>query len=295
MKRFLRWSLIVAAGLLVVYLIAFALLSLQPYVNDADLRPKREAIPDGQNAFAALEKAAELVWWPVGENPALSDLAQNTNWNSALATKALANNREALRLLDAAIKMPGVQVPEYRVQDDLPYLSGWKRLAQVACIRANAAFTEGREADAFQEALGLVRLGRQLQACKGAQIHYLVGSAVKSLGIRRMRDGAGHTRLSPPQLAAIIRELEQVPDDGEPLTETLKVEYQVMMTALLDIRQGRMVVQEDGTLNWYVPIKFLPVYNHAKTRRLFANATRQFITREERQPQPLDYGCAVNF
>jgi hypothetical protein len=277
MKRFLRWSLIVAAGLLVVYLIAFALLSMQPYVNDSDLRARREPVSDAENAFRTLEKAAELIWWPDEENLALSDLAQNTNWNSALATKALANNRETLRLLDTAMKLPAVQVPEYRMQDALPYLAGWKRLAQVACIRANVSFNAGREVEAFQEALGLVRFGRQLQACQGGQIHYQVGSAVKSLGIQRIRDWAGRSRLSPPQLATVIRELDNVPDDSEPLVETLKVEYQVVTTALLDIRQGRMVVQEDGTLKRYVPIKFLPVYNHNKTRRLFASATRTLI------------------
>lgn len=284
MKRFLRWSLIAFAGLLVVYLITFAILSIQPHVNDADLKPRRASIPDEENAFATLEQAAERIWWPeaktanIAENVALVDLVKNTNWNTALATKVIANNREALQLLDEAMKRPTVQVPEYqRATDVLPYLSGWRKLAEIAAIRANAEFHAGHEAEAFRQVMNLIRLGRQLQASGGAQIHYLAGSAVKGVGIWRMRDWATRTRLTPPQLAGIIRELGQVPTDGEPLAESLKVEYQVMMTTLLDIRSGRLVVNEDGTLKRYVPIKFLPVYNHGKTRRLFSNATRQLL------------------
>ena len=278
MKRSLRWCLALGGGLLIVYLIAFALLSIQPHVNDADLQPRRESVSDEENAFATLETAAEQVWWPDAENASLSDLVSNTNWDSALAAKAMANSREALRLLDEAIKRPRVQVPEYqRMTDLLPYLHDWKRLAQVAAIRANAEFHAGREAEAFAQALNLIRFGRQLQASGGGQIHYLVGASVKGVGIWRMRDWAGSTRLSPPQLVGIVKELEQVPTGGEPLAESLKVEYQVMMTTLLDLRSGRLVVNEDGSMNRYVTIKVLPVYNHGKTRRLFSNATRQLI------------------
>jgi hypothetical protein len=147
------------------------------------------------------------------------------------------------------MKRPRVQVPEYQRATDLsPYLSGWKKLAEIAAIRANAEFQAGREAEAFEQAMNLIRLGRRLQASGGAQIHYLVGSAVKGVGIWRMRDWAARTRLAPPQLAGIIRELGQVPTDGEPLAASLKMEYQVMMTTLLDLRSGRLVVNEDGKL-----------------------------------------------
>jgi hypothetical protein len=92
-----------------------------------------------------------------------------------------------------------------------------------------------------------------------------------------MRDWAEHTHLPPKQLTDIVKELAQIPDDGEALAESLKVEYQVKIATLLDIREGRIVPGEDGSVNRQIRIKFLPVYNHGKTKRLFANTTRQLI------------------
>lgn len=278
MKRFIRWSLISFGALLVVYLVALGLYSIQPYVNDADLRPKRGPLPDEENAFVLLEKAADSIWWPAEMSGDLSNLVRNTNWNPALAANVLAKNSDTLRLFDAATKLPGVQVPEYKLMtEELPYLSHWKRLAEIAAIRANAEFRAGREEEAFRQAINLIQLGRRMQAGGGANIHYLVGAAVKSVGIWRIRDWAASTHPSPAQLTAIVRELDKVPDDSEPLAESLKAEYQVAMATLLEMRSGRMIVKEDGSLKRYVPIKFLPVYNHGKTRRLFANTTRQII------------------
>jgi hypothetical protein len=147
-------------------------------------------------------------------------------------------------------------------------------LAQVAAIRANEMFRAGREWEAFQEALGLVRLGRRLQESRGRMIHYLVGSAVKAHGVQRMRGWVGSTRLTPQQLAIIVAELERIPADGTAAAETLKVEYQVTVATLSDVRAGRV---RPGEWDSLVPIKYLPVYNHGKTKRLFANATRVVI------------------
>jgi hypothetical protein len=279
MKRLVRWFAIVATSLVVLYLIALGILSIQPTVNDADLRPRREPLAADQNAFPILEQAAAKAWWPDQQNLALSDLARNTNWNAALAAEALANNREALKLFDDAVKLWSIQVPESRlVTDELPYLSGWKRLAQVAAIRANAEFHAGREAEAFQRALELVRLGREMQAAGGTVIHYLVGIAVQGIGLERMRDWVGRSHLSAPQLVDLVAELDRVPRDGGPVVETLKAEYQTMMNTMLELRAGRLVLKgEDGTMQRYVPIKYVPLYNHGKTKRLFANATRQLI------------------
>jgi hypothetical protein len=275
MKRLIRWCLILAGGCAALYLVALAIYSLQPDVNDASLRPTREEIPADQNAFATLEQAATQVWWPEESNAAIYELVKATNWDSAFAAKALANNQQALQLLDKAMQMPSLQVPEVQMLQELPYLSGWKRLSQVALIRANATWRAGRELEAFQQAMALVRLGRRMQESKGAVLHYLVGTAVKAQGLSWMRARAHSTRLTPQQLAGIVAELEAIPSGSTALAETLRVEYQMQVKGLADLRAGRL--QPGGEVGRFVPIKLLPVYNHGKTKRLFANATQGLI------------------
>jgi hypothetical protein len=80
-------------------------------------------------------------------------------------------------------------------------------------------------------------------------------------------------------LTSIAAELAQSPSDGAAVAESLRVEYQVTMTSLADIRSGR--APAGAGAGRYVPIKLLPVYNHAKTKRLFANATRALIESAE--------------
>jgi hypothetical protein len=275
MKRFLRRLLFLFLGLLVVYVLALAVLSIQPYVKDTDLQVTRELVPGESNAFAGLEKAASLLWWPQEIQAALGHLAADTNWDAGLASSALASNQQALATLDAALALSALQVPEFRLADKLPYLSDWKRLAQLQAIRANSLFRAGREQEAFNQAVNLVQMGRRIEDAKGGVIHYLVGAGVKGQGFSCIRRWVGRTRLTPQQIARIISALKSVPADGSALTEALKVEYQVQIQTLADIRAGRVEPGlEEARL---VRLKLVPVYNHAKTKRLFATSTRALI------------------
>ena len=285
MKRFLRWLLSAFLGLFVVYLLAFAVLSIQPQVKDTDLRVTREPVSPESNALAGLEKAASLLWWPQEMQATLSNLAADTNWDAGLASSALASNQQALAALDAALAFPALQAPEFRLADKLSYLSDWKRLAQLQAIRANSLFRTGREQEAFNQAVSLVQMGRRLQEAQGGVIHYLVGAGVKGQGFSCIRRWAGSARLTPRQMAQIISALKSVPSDGSPLAESLKVEYQVQIQALADLRAGRVEpgIAEGRLLRF----KLLPVYNHGKTKRLFATGTRDLIDAVE-----LPYGKA---
>jgi hypothetical protein len=81
-------------------------------VHDEELQMARASIPQGSNAFDVLQEAGNQVWWPKDQDRQISNLANNTNWDDALASMILASNRQALASWDAAAKMPDLQVPE---------------------------------------------------------------------------------------------------------------------------------------------------------------------------------------
>lgn len=275
MKSSTRCGLWILAGLVALYLIVFGILSIQPAVQDNDLRASRETIAPELNGLTVLQEAVGRVWWPEDSSEALNDLLRNTNWNASLASVFVQSNRPVLKLLDEALALPSMQFPELRVTDDISYLGALKKIAQTAGIQANALFHDGREREAFAEALKIVRLGRRVEEGRGVVIHYLVGSAIKAVGLWRIREFTATTHLAPGELVEIAAELNKVPSDGSALVETLKAEYQYEVARLLDMRSGGS--PQANELGWLTRVKWAPVYNHGKTRQLFAANTRALI------------------
>jgi hypothetical protein len=284
MKRIVRVALIGCAVLVVIYFVVLLVAGISPYVVDSDLRVTRETFAAGDNGFDSLQTAASKLWWPKEQEAALGPLITEANWNVALAAEVLAKNQPALAAFDAALTAPGFQVPEFRVSDGFPYLSEWKRLAQVAAIRGNTLFRAGQEAQAFEQAMRLVQLGNRMEDSKGTVIHYLVGAAVKSIGLTQMRRWAGRAHLSPAQLTELSSRLRSSADHGTALTNALKMEYAISMQTLADLRAGKF---KDEIRTPLITWRLLPTFNHGKTKRLFTTGTRALLA-----AIPVPYGAA---
>ena len=278
MLKFTKVALIIIAVLLVLYVIALVVAGISPTVNDADLRVTRDTLAPGEDGCVIIQTAATSIWWPDEKNQELLDLVSETNWNVSLATQVVATNQSALAAIDAALTTPGFQCVELVLNDRMPGLANTKRLSQVAAIQANVLFRQGKEQQAFEQALKIVQLGKRLQESKGPIIYYLVGSAVQGQGLALMRRWTGRTHLSPAQLSEIAQRLNSCNDDGSALTLSLKAEYQGYIQSLADIRAGKIRDPiNDPVIGRLIKMKFAPVFNMGKTKLLFANATRQLI------------------
>jgi len=253
--------------------------SIPAPVNDQELQFPRASIPAGSNAFDVLQTAASHVWWPEEKSDQLDNmsLSRNTNWDDALASTALANNRETLVGWDAAVKLPDFQVPESDFNEFTPYLAEWKQLAQVAELRENVFLHNGQDKEAFDKILDHVQLGQRMQNAHGPLIDYLVGTAVRSMGLSQMQHWAGKTHLTPNQLKDYIRQLGLNPDEESvAFANTIKAEYQFQIGMLDAIRRGK-IANPDSDGFYPHPVRFLPLFNFSQTKALFAEEDTKLV------------------
>ena len=270
-----KWFNRIALGIFITFVLLYVFLmvrSLIPVtVQDQELQLARVSIPQGSNAFDVLQAATNNLWWPKDRERQISDLIKDTNWDDALASTILASNRDALAGWDAAVKLPDLQVPEVSTADDLlPYLSDWKKLAQLAEVRENVLLHNGQDKEAFDKILDHVQLGQKMQNAHGRLIDYFVGTAVHSMGLSQMQHWVGKTHLTPNQLKDYIHQLGLDPDaEGAAFANTIKTEYQFQIDMLDAMRQGK-ITNSDPTDFHPHPSRLLPLFNFSQTQALFA-------------------------
>ncbi len=274
MKRSLLVGGIIFGVLVVLCLLSWLFLGTTPAVDDRDLAVTRSTAAESGNAFGGLESAASLIVVANGTSLQLSHLASESNWNAAAAADILAKNQKMFTAFDAALAAPDLRVPEVRPQEDLKYLSDWRQLCTLAAIRGNALFRDGKEREAFAEALKLVRWGNQIQRAQGSILHYLVGVAIKTQGLVLMQRWVGRTHLPPAELVSLAAQLKPEVDNEEGYAESLKVEYQNDLALLRDMRDGKHQYSNNPPL---ITLRVLPVFNYGKTQRLYAEAFRAMI------------------
>jgi hypothetical protein len=276
-----KWFNRIALGIFIAFMLLYGILmvrsSIPVTVNDKELQFPRASIPAGSNAFVVLQTAASHVWWPDKQSARLYDLTSDTNWDDVLAGTVLASNREALAGWDAAAKLPDFQVPESGFNDLVPYLSDWKKLAQVAVVRENVLLHNGQDKEAFDQILDHVQLGQRMQNAHGPLIDYLVGTAVHGMGLIQMQRRVGRTHLNPDQLKDYIRQLGLNPDqEGTAFANTIKAEYQFQIGYLDAMRQGRMTNSDSGGYSLR-PMRWLPLFNFSQTKALFAEEDNRLV------------------
>jgi hypothetical protein len=272
-----KWLHRIAMGTFALFALLYGFVFLRSVIpvtiHDEELQMARASIPQGSNAFDVLQEAGNQVWWPKDQDRQISNLANNTNWDDALASMILASNRQALASWDAAAKMPDLQVPEiFNCEDSLPYLRVWKELAQLAGARENFLLHHGQEQEAFDQMVRQIQLGRRMQNAHGVLIVYLVGTAVHNVGLTQMQRWAGKTHLTPSQLKDYIRQLEPQPDkEAAAFASTVRADYHSMIGTIEAFRQGKIHDLETGG-NYPRPQQLrsvLPVFNFNKTKALF--------------------------
>jgi hypothetical protein len=225
-RDLVKRDLATAVGVVLLIIAIAVVLNTLPHPQSkppafGELMPVRAAIPVQSNGFALLLQAGKLL--SISNNEPI--LANYTNWDETAARDILARNETALDALRRAWACPLLQVEAVtNIEQEFPYLSDWRHLAQLAIVEAHLSFSSNQQ-QGFTQAVEVVRFGQRLQEADGAHIHYLVGAAIKSLGLNCLRHFAGETRLSASNLVLVSEELTNFESSQAALRQTLKVEY----------------------------------------------------------------------
>lgn len=135
-------------------------------------------------------------------------------------------------------------------------------IARINAINSAYLFNQGKEEEAFNRAIEIVRVGQMFQDSQGFIISYLVSLTLKETGFRRIKAMISKTTLSPEILKEYIVQLEKFKLNEKGLKNALKIEYILTVNMLKEMFEN-------------MPSSFL--WKPNQTRRKFAESLRTQI------------------
>ncbi len=299
MTRNLRRTtrLLAKAGLALLFLgppacIAYAYFTFdEPPPDDSYLLFVRGEVPTGQNGFPLVDMSGEDIVWPGVRHEELGlDLEETADemavrgekWDKELATKILEKNRESLRRFDECLKLPHFQGPEIKSHyDSMGYALGWQRMAPLITLRAWSCFLEGREREAFEEAMTLIRFGHKVEGSQGYLLTMLSGQGIKWMGVECLLRMLVETKLEPRELAPLVGKLAAFSVTPKSIDDAVKLQYMLMAKWMDEAASGSHDVAEflaeiENDLPataWVRRLCFKP----NQTKRFWAEASRKIL------------------
>jgi hypothetical protein len=250
-KRRKSVRVLVIVGAIVLLLAAGCYLFTRddPPPADADLRLERERVPDTANAFYYLRCAADAHHRPEysGSGPDEVSVLEPDGWDQEFVDTILAMNEDAFRLLEQGLECERCQLPLVRDHGaSLPYLAKLRGLARVMRVRAEDSLRSGRDVDAFNEAMAIVRLGYAVEANANCAITYILGSNIRHIGLMQIRSMLSRVVVEPDTLRLHARELEHCGVSADGLALAYRAEYGMYCRAIDQVAAGWLLPHEIG-------------------------------------------------
>ena len=227
-----RWWLIF--GLATFGLLALGFLHLlidEPPPEDDDLRPRRVEVPEAENGFL-------VVNFRPGEVFKGSDSWKyqpfEADWDSRAAEEVVKKNSTSLEKFDKSLGFPRFQVPEIKdLNHDFPYIQTWNFLIDAAVMRLGLLFEQGKESDAFGEALKITSFGHRVSGSDGSLLVYLFGLGTQCRGIDLLMKLMSRTKLPAEEVRPFFEGLEGFRLQREDFAEAMKGDY-LLIVLILD-------------------------------------------------------------
>jgi hypothetical protein len=285
MNQFSKWLRL--AGLLLfalaigLYLLLLVRGHTYDQVGHPELSGKRRVVDTADNGFAVLLAATNQLHWEEFSKSDYRNFQEamlGTNWNPALAREVLATNQAALAAWDKARLLPEFQVPTHDMADNLAYLSSWKNFACLAIVRERSRLDEHQASAGLDGLCDVVQAGLQMNDADGVIIHYLVGTAVKTMALNTIRLSANTADVNKDALKKTVARLGRLAaTDLTGWTNSIRSEYEMQMQFLCDLKDGKVTNSDlpNGTM-----MKLsgsLPVFSLNKSQALFADAAATLI------------------
>jgi len=321
-SRKIKYGLIAFLGLLIVLpIIGFTILNTifgkdEPPPDDRDLLLSKVEISTTENALyhflpyydsvskeiilkywsGAKEKLKESkeIYWPADKTEKINELIGGKEWDEELVKEIVKENSEFFEDFEKFIQSSYFQDPLLKDPSifgiDMPLLplGQYRTFARLDLLRATYTFNQGKEKEAFDETIKVIKMGQMLQNPPlPSLIQYLTGIAIKGMGLENLRVMTNKTNLSSDLLKTYIREIDHFYPNQEALAKIFKGEYISLMntkTKTLDaIAKGKKFSEEEKTLSQeFLPsetgeflAKFSYFYKPNQTKRIFAEGFRR--------------------
>ena len=164
----------------------------------------------------------------------LSEIECNDYFDEQLISQILEKNKAALECFDTIIAGRYFQAPSLNG----PYYSLYCVLELVE-LRANYLFQTGKEPEAFEEAMKVIKSGHMLENCEEKLRHHQIGSTAKLMGIELLHRLVSKASVDPSLMTQYIDRLSQFYVDLDKLADVLRHEYQVAKYTINDLASDK--------------------------------------------------------
>ena len=202
--------------------------------NDQALIIPAVTVADEDNAFIDIPKQSSEAVAPTDpENEELQNIENLVvgTWDEVEAQRVVTKYRTDIDSLHAAAKKPYYQDPFYAD----PATVDWNNFptefvsprtaARAMAIEARQKAKAGDITGALNQDVEIVKLGHMMEQGNVSLISYLVGSAVKHIGLSAIRTIATETAISTETAKTISTELEKYRDSRQGQITAVKMEY----------------------------------------------------------------------
>lgn len=186
----------------------------------------------------------------------------------------LDSKKEHLDALSKGIAIGGLQFPPFSMDDiRTTDLISLRNAARIKIAKARYMMRDRRFPDAATECVEAYRMGQMILDGDGALIHYLVGVAVKSIGLNGIRHLADSEDVPPGVLEDILAKLPLASAEGPALAQTYRVELYNCIIPNLD-----KIVKSASDPTHNLPIAITNVLDKAATIKLAAGFFSRLVT-----------------
>ena len=229
----------------------------EPLYNDQDLWLPKIDIPIQDNAFYILApyivhpddkklflkylpeqerdvlKAIEFreIYFPHEKRELIFDIIEGEEWNQEFVKHFLKENRQVLEDFQRAVQLSYFQNPAFQNPENIslntptPSMILLMNISRINAINSIYLFNQGKEEQAFDQAINIIKIGQMLQDNQEGLMSHLVGRAIKKRGLERIRAMIPKTTLSPKILKEYIVQLEPFKLNERGFNNALKMDY----------------------------------------------------------------------
>ena len=257
-KTILTIFLIIAIPPLLLYIswrILLATAKDGPPPDDRDLRLEKVEIPASENAYYDFIKIADSGK-PLAEDDgyAVKYINGEVKWDDKLAKSILERNREVLDYFADAATKPSFQDPAFAdpakisINTPLMPLNVLRKAGRLEFMEATYLQKRGKEKEALDKAFILLEVGQKLQEPQNAVIHYIVGTSLKSSGLKLILNMTEEVKMANKDLLPYAEKLEKFKENETGLKAAFKGEYLVGIRIIDTSYQGFQKGGAEGLL-----------------------------------------------
>lgn len=253
-------------------LVANILTHDEPPPDDSSLALPNVTVADADNAYIEMQRIEQSHSYPPEIDAKLADAVDGATWDDAYVASVLAKHAADVVLFRQAAAKPAFQDPMYarpRTLTELVAYAGltsYRQAALTAALEAEHRARTGDVSGGLREAIDVVRFGHLMESGQGNVIEYLVGSAIKQIGLTALRQIASQSTVTAAQAQSVAKQLEPYRDSLAGAVKSLKVEYigfnafrvkydrlgklltSYNITAVIE--NGKTIIRQPDTLGW---------------------------------------------